>query len=55
MVTVIPDLTLVVQMVNFLALVFILNYLLYKPILSIINRRKKQLEELHIRSIATKE
>ena len=46
MVTVIPDLTLVVQMVNFLALVFILNYLLYKPILSIINRCKKQLEEL---------
>jgi len=45
-VTVIPDLTLLVQMVNFLALVFILNYLLYKPILSIINRRKKQLDEL---------
>ena len=45
MVTVIPDLTLVVQMVIFLALIFILNLLLYKPILSIIDRRKKQLEE----------
>ena len=46
MVTVIPDLTLFVQMVTFIALIFILNYLLYKPILSIIDRRKKQLEEL---------
>lgn len=45
MVTVIPDLTLVVQMVLFLALIFVLNLLLYKPILSIIDRRKKQLEE----------
>ena len=46
MVTVIPDLTLLVQMATFIALVFVLNYLLYKPILSIIDRRKKQLEEL---------
>ena len=45
MVTVIPDFTLVVQMVIFLVLVLILNRLLYKPILSIIDRRKKQLEE----------
>jgi len=29
----------------FLALVFLLNVLLYKPILSIIDRRKKQLDE----------
>jgi len=45
-VTVIPDYTLLVQMATFIALIFILNYLLYKPILSIIDRRKKQLEEL---------
>lgn len=45
MVTVIPDFTLIVQMVIFLATVVILNRLLYKPILSIIDRRKKQLEE----------
>ncbi len=45
MVKVIPDLTLLVQMAIFIALIFILNYLLYKPILSIIDRRKKQLEE----------
>ncbi len=46
MVTVIPDYTLLVQMATFIALIFILNYLLYKPILSIIDRRKKQIEEL---------
>jgi len=45
MVQVIPDLTLVVQMVIFLLSIFVLNFLLYKPILSIIDRRKKQLEE----------
>jgi len=45
MVTVIPDYTLLVQMGLFLALVFLLNILLYKPILSIIDRRKKQLDE----------
>lgn len=33
------------QMVNFLLLIFILNYLLYKPLLGIIEKRKKQLEE----------
>lgn len=46
MVTVIPDYTLLVQMATFIALIFILNYLLYKPILSILDRRKKQLGEL---------
>jgi len=45
-VTVIPDYTLLIQMVIFLALIFILNFLLYKPIFSIIERRKKQLEEM---------
>lgn len=45
MVTVVPDYTMLIQMVIFLALVFVLNILLYKPILSIIDRRKKQLEE----------
>jgi F-type H+-transporting ATPase subunit b len=45
MVTVIPDYTLLIQMVIFLSLVFVLNILLYKPILAIIERRKKQLEE----------
>ena len=45
LVKVIPDITLLVQMVLFLILMFVLNILLYKPILAIIERRKKQLEE----------
>ncbi|MFA5323570.1 MAG: ATP synthase F0 subunit B [Smithella sp.] len=45
MVTVIPDYTLLVQMGLFLTLIFLLNILLFKPILSIIDRRTKQLEE----------
>ncbi|HON59182.1 MAG TPA: ATP synthase F0 subunit B [Smithella sp.] len=45
MVKVIPDYTLLIQMALFVLLIFILNFLLYKPILSIIDRRKKQLEE----------
>jgi F-type H+-transporting ATPase subunit b len=45
MVTVVPDYTMLIQMVIFLALVFVLNILLYKPILSVMDRRKKQLEE----------
>jgi F-type H+-transporting ATPase subunit b len=45
MVTVIPDYTFLIQMVIFLSLIFALNFLLYKPILAIIDRRKKQLEE----------
>jgi len=45
-VTVIPDYTIIIQIIIFLALIYILNILLYKPILSVIDRRKKQLEEL---------
>jgi len=45
-VQVIPDYTLLVMMAIFIIFMFILNALLYKPILSIIDRRKKQLEEL---------
>jgi len=39
------NLTLFVQMANFLVLIVILNYLLYKPILSILDQRKKRLDE----------
>ena len=46
MVSVIPDYTIFIQIVTFIALIYILNVLLFKPILSIIDRRKKQLEEL---------
>ncbi|HPK53178.1 MAG TPA: ATP synthase F0 subunit B [Smithellaceae bacterium] len=46
MVSVLPDYTIIIQIITFLVLIYILNILLYKPILSIIERRKKQLEEL---------
>jgi len=36
------DYTLGIQIINFLLLIFILNVLLYKPILGMIDRRKKQ-------------
>jgi F-type H+-transporting ATPase subunit b len=39
------DYTLGIQIINFLLLIFILNILLYKPILGIIDRRKRQFEE----------
>jgi F-type H+-transporting ATPase subunit b len=45
LVAVIPDITLLYQMAIFVILIFVLNVLLYKPILSIIDRRKKQLDE----------
>lgn len=46
MVSVIPDYTIFIQIITFLILIYILNILLYKPILSIIERRNKQLTEL---------
>ncbi len=46
MVSVIPDYTLLIQIVTFLVLIYILNFILFKPILNIIDRRKKQMEEL---------
>jgi len=39
------DYTILVQMVNFIILIFILNALLYKPILGIIGKRKQQMDE----------
>jgi F-type H+-transporting ATPase subunit b len=39
------NLTLFVQMANFLVLIVILNYLLYKPILAVLDRRKLRLDE----------
>ena len=39
------DYSLGIQIINFLLLIFILNVLLYKPILGVIDKRKKQFEE----------
>jgi F-type H+-transporting ATPase subunit b len=39
------DYSLGIQIVNFLVLIFILNVLLYKPVLGMIDKRKKQLAD----------
>jgi F-type H+-transporting ATPase subunit b len=39
------DQTLFIQVVNFLVLIFVLNILLYKPILGIIDRRNRRIAE----------
>jgi len=39
------DYTILIQMINFLILVFVLNLLLYKPILGIMDKRKKLLQD----------
>jgi F-type H+-transporting ATPase subunit b len=39
------DYSLGIQIINFLLLIFILNVLLYKPILGMIDRRRKQFED----------
>ena len=40
MITVIPDISLVYQMINFLILLFVLNMVLYKPIRNVIKERR---------------
>lgn len=39
------DSTILIQMINFLLLIFILNLLLYKPILGIMDKRKKRFQD----------
>lgn len=39
------DYTLLIQMANFLALLWILNRFIYKPILGVLDERKKRLDE----------
>lgn len=44
MITVIPDISTVYQMINFLVLLFVLNLVLYKPIRNVIRERKARIE-----------
>jgi len=44
MITVIPDITTVIQMINFLVLLFVLNLVLYKPIRTVLLERKAKIE-----------
>lgn len=48
MITVIPDISLVYQMINFLFLLFVLNLVLYKPIRNILLERKAKIEGMQI-------
>jgi len=44
MITVIPDISFVYQMINFLILLFVLNLVLYKPIRNVLLERKAKIE-----------
>lgn len=46
MITVIPDISTVYQMINFLVLLFILNQVLYKPIRTVILERKAKIDTM---------
>ena len=46
MITVIPDISLVYQMINFLVLLFMLNLVLYKPIRKVLLERKAKVQAL---------
>lgn len=44
MITVIPDISMLYQMINFLILLFVLNLVLYKPIRNVLLERKAKIE-----------
>lgn len=44
MITVIPDISLVYQMINFLVLLYVLNLVLYRPIRKVLLERKAKIE-----------
>ncbi len=44
MITVIPDISTVYQMINFLVLLFVLNLVLYKPIRNVLLERKAKIQ-----------
>jgi F-type H+-transporting ATPase subunit b len=51
-VTVMPDWSVGIQIVNFLLIIWILNLILYRPIRSILHQRKERIEQFEL-SIAT--
>jgi F-type H+-transporting ATPase subunit b len=46
MISVIPDISLIYQMINFLVLLFVLNLVLYKPIRNILLERREKIDGL---------
>lgn len=50
MISVIPDISLIYQIINFLVLLFVLNWILYKPIRNILLERRAKLDGLQERA-----
>ena len=48
-ITVIPDISLIIQIANFLLIIWILNLILYRPIRNILRQRKEKIEGLELR------
>jgi F-type H+-transporting ATPase subunit b len=48
-ITVIPDVSLIIQIANFLLIIWILNLILYRPIRNILRQRKEKIEGLELR------
>jgi len=48
-ITVIPDSSLIIQIANFLLIIWILNLILYRPIRDILRQRKEKIEGLELR------
>ncbi len=44
--TVSIDYTLLIQIINFLVLIFVLNYILYRPIRNVLSKRKEKIDGL---------
>lgn len=47
-ITVIPDVSAVIQIINFIVLIILLNFLLYRPIRKIISQRKEKIQGLEL-------
>jgi F-type H+-transporting ATPase subunit b len=48
-ITVLPDRSLIIQIANFLLIIWILNLILYRPIRNILRQRKEKIEGLELR------
>ena len=47
-ITVIPDVSAIIQIINFVVLIILLNFILYRPIRNIIRQRKEKIEGLEL-------
>jgi F-type H+-transporting ATPase subunit b len=47
-ITVIPDASAIIQIINFIVLILILNFLLYRPIRKVIQQRKEKIQGLEL-------